>query len=195
VLPVRPVVPPDDATVAPMVSLEFTMPGAVTAALAASVGLPLCLLLIARLPPLAGRNAVQFLVSVTITVAAWAAALLLVPAARPAGAVEIAIGAMLIGSAALVYLEIWSLLSRGYTLALIVAIHQSGGPLTAAELARRYRGGEGLEWIMRHRLVALEAAGLVQRTGDQLVLTPRLGRAAAWSYRIAIALLGLRATG
>jgi hypothetical protein len=178
-----------------MLSLEFTMPGAVTAAFAASIGLPLCLLVIARLPSLAGRNAVQFLVSVLIATAAWAGALMLVPAARPAGAVEIAIGAMVIGSAVLVYLEIWSLLSRGYTLALIVAIHRSGGPLTADELARRYRGGEGLEWIMRHRLAGLEAAGLVQRTGDQLVLTPRLGRAAAWSYRFAVALLGLRATG
>jgi hypothetical protein len=178
-----------------MLSLEFTMPGAVTAAFAASVGLPLCLLVIARLPPLAGRNAIQFLVSVTIAIAAWAAALLLVPTSRPAGAPEIAMGAMVIGSAVLIYLEIWSLLSRGYTLALIVAIHQSGGPLTADELARRYRGGEGLEWIMLHRLAGLEAAGLVQRTGDQLVLTPRLGRATAWSYRVAIALLGLRATG
>jgi hypothetical protein len=195
VLPVRPVVPPDDATGAPMLSLEFTMPGALTAAFAASVGLPLCLLVIARLPPLAGRNAIQFLISVLIAIAAWAGALVLVPAARPAGAAEIAMGAMVIGSAVLVYLEIWSLLSRGYTLALIVAIHQSGGPLTADELARRYRGGEGLEWIMRHRLAGLEAAGLVKRTGDQLVLTQRLGRTAAWSYRIAIAVLGLWATG
>ena len=178
-----------------MLSLEFTMPGAVIAAFAVSVGLPVCLLVIARLPPLAGHNAVQFLISVMIAIAAWAGALLLVPAARPTGAVEIIIGAMVIGSAVLVYLEIWSLLSRGYTLALIVTIHQAGGLLTAAELARRYRGGEGLEWIMRHRLAGLEAAGLVQRTGDQLVLTPRLGRAAAWSYRVAIALLGLRTTG
>jgi hypothetical protein len=178
-----------------MLSLEFTMPGAVSAAFAVSAGLPLCLFLIARLPPLAGRNAVQFLISVTIAIAAWAGALLLVPAARPTSAGEIVIGGMVIGSAMLVYLEIWGLLSRGYTLALIVTIQQSGGPLTAAELARRYRGGEGLEWIMRHRLAGLEAAGMVRRTGDRLVLTPRLGRAAAWSYRIAIALLGLRATG
>jgi hypothetical protein len=178
-----------------MGSLDFTIPGAVIAAFVVSLGLPIYLLALTRVPSLAGRNAVQFLVSASISVAAWAGALLLVPAARPTGALEIALGAMVIGSAMLVYLEIWSLLSRGYTLALIVTIHQAGGSLTAAELARRYRGGEGLEWIMRHRLAGLEAAGLVQRTGDQLVLTPRLGRAAAWSYRVAIALLGLRMTG
>ena len=178
-----------------MLSLEFTIAGAVIAAFVVSAALPLYLLVLVRLPSLAGRNAVQFLVSVLIAVAAWAGTLLLVPAARPTGVVEIALGAMVIGSVVLVYLEIWSLLSRGYTLGLIVTIHRAGSPLTAAELARRYRGGEGLEWIMRHRLAGLEAAGLVQRTGDQLVLTPRLGRAAAWSYRVAIALLGLRATG
>jgi hypothetical protein len=128
--------------------------------------LPVSLLVIVRLAPLAGRNAVQFLVPSRLrSPPAWAAALCLVPAARPTGMVDIVIGAMVIGSAVLVYLKIWGLLSRGYTPALIVTIHQSGSPLTAAEL---------------------EAAGLIQRTGDRLVLTPRLGRAAACSYRVAI---------
>jgi hypothetical protein len=102
---------------------------------------------------------------------------------------------MVIGSAVLVYLEIWGLLSRGYTLGLLTTIHQAGQPLPAAELARRYRGGEGLEWIMRHRLAGLEAAGLVRQDGENLVLTPRLGNAVAWSYRVAVALLGLKVTG
>jgi hypothetical protein len=178
-----------------MLSLEFTMPGAVIAAFVVSTGLPLCLLILARLPSLAGRNALQFLIATLIAIAAWASALLFVPAARPTGAGEIAVAAMVIGSAVLVYLEIWSLLSRGYTLGLVTTIHQSGRPLPAAELARRYRRGEGLEWIMRHRLAGLEAAGLVWRSGDRLVLTSRLGCAVAWSYRIAITLLGLKATG
>jgi hypothetical protein len=178
-----------------MLSLEFTMSGTVIAAFVVSMGLPLCLLILARLPSLAGRNAIQFLISVLITIAAWASALLFVPAARPASAGEIAIGAMVIGSAILIYLEVWALLSRGYTLGLMITIHQSGQPLPAAELARRYRRGEGLEWIMRHRLAGLEAAGLVRRNGENLVLTPRLGCAVAWSYRVAIGLLGLKATG
>ena len=178
----------------PMHSLEFTMTGAVIAALVISVALPLCLLVVARVPTLVGRNALQFLVSVLIAAAAWAVALVLIPPARPTGALDVAVGAMLLGSAALFYLEIWSLLSRGYTLALIVTIHQAGGPLTPAELARRYRSGEGLEWIMRHRLAGLEGAGLVRHEDGQIVLT-HLGRAAAWSYRVAIALLGLRTSG
>src|SRR5215471_5333115 len=98
-----------------MHSLEFTIAGAVMAAFIVSAALPLCLFIVARSPALAGRNAVQFLVSALIAIATWASALLFVPAARPAGFGEIAIGAMVIGSAVLVYLEIWGLLSRGYT--------------------------------------------------------------------------------
>src|SRR5262245_66580548 len=103
-----------------MPSLDFTMPGAVTAALAVSLTLPAYLLVIARLPFLAGRNALQFSISVLVTVAVWLAALAFVPGARPAGGAEVIVGALLLATAVLVYLEIWSLMSRGYTLALLL---------------------------------------------------------------------------
>jgi hypothetical protein len=177
-----------------MPSLDFTIPAAVAAAFAVSFTLPVALLLIARVPLLSGRNALQFLVSAVVTVVAWIIVLLSVPDARSTTVAEIIVGAMLLGAAFLVYLEIWGLLSRGYTLGLLITIRTAGRPLPAAELARRYRGGEGLEWIMRHRLAGLEAAGLVEREGPRLVLT-RLGRAVAWSYRTAVTLLGLKATG
>ncbi len=48
---------------------------------------------------------------------------------------------------------------------------------------------------MHHRMAGLEAAGLVERQGDRVVLTQRRGRLVAWSYRLVIALLGLRTTG
>src|SRR5262245_14261755 len=140
-----------------MASLDFTMPGAVAAAFAVSLSLPGYLFFLARLRSLAGRNALQFLVSLAATIIVWIAVLLLVPAAKPTSAAEVVIGAMVLATAALVYLEIWGLMSRGYTLGLLLTIHQAGRPLSAGELARGYRGGEGLEWIMRHRLAGLEA--------------------------------------
>jgi hypothetical protein len=178
-----------------MPALDFTMPGAVAAAFVAALSLPIFLLLAVRLPFLAGRNGLQFTASVAVTVGAWIVALLVVPGARPAGSAEIIVGIFLLATAVLVYLEIWSLMSRGYTLSLMLTIHHAGRPLPAAELARRYRGGEGLAWIMRHRLAGLEAAGLVRHQDDHLVLTPWLGRAVAWGYRLIIAVLGLKATG
>ena len=178
-----------------MFALDFTIPPSLIAAFVVSLALPLYLFILARLPLLAGRNAIQFLISVVIAIAAWLCALLFVPAAWPTSAADTVLGAMVIGSVVLFYLEIWALLSRGYTLGLIMTIHQSRRPLPAEELARLYHGGEGLEWIMRHRLAGLEATGLVSRTSDQLVLTPGRGRITALCYRIAIALLGLKATG
>ena len=178
-----------------MTSLDFTMPGALAAALVVSLTLPIYLVLFARIPRLSGRNALQFLLSVVTTVIIWVIVLLSVPSARPETAAEIAVAAMLLGAAFLVYLEIWALMSRGYTLGLLIAIEQAGRPLSVAELARRYRGGEGLEWVLRHRLAGLEAARLVRRDGAKLILTAPLGRAVAWSYRLTVALLGLKATG
>lgn len=178
-----------------MLSLDFTMPGALAASLLVSLGFPFVLLFVVRLPRLAGRNALQFLFSTIVAIAVWAIALLLVPAARPNGPAEIVLGAMALGAAILVYLEIWALLSRGYTLGLVITIHQAGRGLSAEELAQGYRRGHGLEWIMRHRLAGLEAAGLVCREADRLVLTPQRGRAVAWGCWAAIWLLGLKATG
>ena len=178
-----------------MSAFDLTMPGSLAAAFVISLGVPVYLVLLARMPGLAGRNALQFLAAVVIATGLWAAAVLLLPAARPESGAEILVGAMVMGSCILFYLEIWALLSRGYTLGLVITIHRAGRPLSAAELTRHYRGGEGLDWIMRHRLAGLEAAHLVRRKGADLVLTPRLGRGAAWSYRIAVAALGLKATG
>src|SRR5262245_31025275 len=178
-----------------MPALDFTMPGPVAAAFLVSLSLPLYLVLVARLPFLAGRNALQFTVTIFVAVVVWIAALQAVTGARPTSSVEFIVGALALATAVLVYLEIWSLMSRGYTLALLLTLYQAGRPLSASELARRYRGGEGLQWIMRHRLAGLEAAGLIRRQGDYLVLTPWLGWAVARGYCVAIVLLGLKATG
>jgi hypothetical protein len=178
-----------------MFPFDFTISGSLTAAFMAAALLPICLFLIVRLPFIAGRNALQFLISVIAVLIAWTGALLFIPAARPHDISDVALGAMVVGTAVVFFLEVWALLSRGYTLGLLITVYRFGRPLPAAELAGSYRSGAGLEWIMRHRLAGLEAAGLVQRSDDAIVLTPRRGRAVASMCRMAIALLGLEATG
>jgi hypothetical protein len=177
-----------------MSSFDFTMPGPLAAAFAVSLALPLCLSVVARLPFLRARNARQFLATVLLAIAAWAMMLRSVPWARPASPADVVVGAMLLGGAILVYLEVWALLSRGYTLGLLVTLYQSRKPLLPSEMADRYRGGEGIEWIERHRLGGLVAAGLVRHAGEQVTLTAR-GQVVAWIYHVAIAILGLRKTG
>jgi hypothetical protein len=175
--------------------LDFTMSGTVAASFLVALSLPLLHLLVVRIGCLRGRNAVQFLVSVMVGVAVWTSILLFVALARPNSGTEIAIGAMILGAGILFFLEIWALLSRGYTLSLLIAVYQAGRPLSAKELAHAYRRGEGLEWILRHRLAGLQSAGLVRQVGDHIILTPQFGRAVALTCRAAVAFLGLKATG
>src|SRR4030095_2243607 len=121
---------------AAMPVLDFAIPGAVAAAFAVSATLPVYLLAIARLPVLAGRVAVQFLISVVVTLAAWVVVLFLLPSARPTNSGETIVGILVLGTAFLVYLEMWGLMSRGYTLSLLLTLHKAGRPLSATELAR-----------------------------------------------------------
>jgi hypothetical protein len=178
-----------------MFPFDFTISGSLAAAFIVAALLPPSLFLIVRLPFIAGRNALQFLISVIAVVIAWTGALLFIPAARPHDISDVVLGAMVVGTAVMFFLEVWALLSRGYTLGLLITIYRSGRPLPAAELAGSYRWGAGLEWIMRHRLAGLEVAGLVYRSDDAIALTPRRGWAVASVCRMAIALLGLEATG
>src|SRR5260370_12756845 len=71
---------------------------------------------------------------------------------RASRVAELATSFMILASALIVYLEIWALLSRGYTLGLLLTLFRGEHPMSDAQLAASYRQGEGVGWIMRHRL-------------------------------------------
>ena len=175
--------------------LDFEMPNALLAALVTGALQPLYLFAITRLPIIADRNAIQFSLSCGATLLLWVLAILLIPDLRDSNLSELVLGLMALGGGMLVYLEAWGLMSRGYTLGILLTLHNARRPLSEAEISRLYRGGEGLEWIMRHRVGGLIAAGVVERRYDDLVLTPRRGRAAARLYKLSISALGMRRTG
>jgi hypothetical protein len=123
----------------------------------------------------------------------WEIMFRLAGGAQPTGA-ELAASLMILAAAVLVYLEAWALLSRGYTLGLLLTLFHRNGPMTDAELAASYRQGEGLGWIMRHRLGALLSVRLV-RQKDNIVVLSLTGLVVARLYRAAIRFLGLKVTG
>ena len=166
-----------------MGELHFATSTPIAAALAVIAAEPLVLAALARLHSLRGRNAAQFGGMALAGFAAWLAAAWQAPAGMPHGL-------LLLLAADLFYLEIWGLLSRGYTLGVLATLAAAGRPLDAAEIAARYRGGAGLEWILRHRLSGMAAAGLVAARGDRLELTP-LGAAVGRCSGAARALLKL----
>ena len=75
------------------------------------------------------------------------------------------------------YLELRSLLSRGYSLRILVDVFRGGGPVSCEELAVLYGNGLGLSGLLRRRLSTLARLHLVAFDGLHAgPLTP-VGRA------------------
>jgi hypothetical protein len=173
--------------------LDFAAGPAVLASLLAAGLFPVILAVLSRLPGLRDRNALQFLASSVAAIGLWGIALH-AHGGQAATAAELVTSFMILAGALLVYLEAWALLSRGYTLGLLLTLFRGKLPMTDAELSANYRQGQGLGWIMHHRLGGLLSARLVRREGDLVALT-FFGLVIARLYRAAIAFLGLKVTG
>ncbi|MCW4116988.1 hypothetical protein NPA31_018675 [Aurantimonas sp. MSK8Z-1] len=164
-------------------------------ALLVALALPVYLFAVARFARLARRNALQFLLSCVVMLLLWIVLALVWPLARPRGVEETLVCLMILGGATLFYLEVWALLSRGYTLGVLLTLLKADRPLAGEDIARLYKGGEGITWIMRHRLSGLIGAGLIARQGEAIALTRPRGLAIARSYGLSIVALGLGRTG
>lgn len=175
--------------------IDFSMPGPLIAALVFGLFLPIPIWLMTRLPSLRGRNPVQFLYAVIVMFVGWLVIVAIVPIFAANSFEGWLVGGMTLAGAALVYLEIWGLMSRGYTLSVIAALYEAKRPLTPNEIAHNYRGGDGLDWIMQHRLGGLEASGMVSRDEDCIKLQAPGGFLVARLYRLCILVLGLKRTG
>ena len=173
--------------------IDFSLTPGVLSALLAGLAFPVCLAIAARVPGLCRRNALQFLAALTVMAGFWVVLVVAPIYEAPSRMPDLCTGLMLLVSGALLHLEAWALLSRGYTLGLLVTLYRSGRPLTGPELARRYRGGEGLAWIMRHRMAGLQSAHLVREDERLLTLTP-FGTLVARLFGATLAVLGLERT-
>lgn len=172
--------------------IDFSLSEPLVATLAIGVLQPLYLAVVTRIPQFKGRNASQFLASCIVTVVLWGLYLTL---ARHVTTEDVVIGGMILIAGGLAYLEVWALLSRGYTLGMLITILNAGRALNSAELAALYRGGEGLDWVMRHRVGGLITSKMLRQSGENLQLSSVPGLQVAWLYRICVAILGLRRTG
>jgi hypothetical protein len=176
--------------------MDFSFPARLVYPAAISLAFPVTLLLVTRVGSLRSHNAAQFLAGALLQMLLWVAGSLLLPDGyRPASLSDWACAGLAVSCALLFYLEVWALLSRGYTLSMLLTLLRAERPLSSEELARKYRGGAGLDWVMQHRVGGLEATGLVRSEREHLALTRPLGTLIAVAYRVAIAVFGLRRTG
>jgi hypothetical protein len=173
--------------------IDLALPGFVALCLGAALIFPGVLMVLARVPVLRARNAWQFALSVAVlaialgVVAWWWEG-------STTGTGDVVVGLMLLGSGLLVELEVWALLSRGYTLGLLLTLLNAEERLDARRLAQAYRGGAGLGWIMEHRLAGLDAARLI-RAEDGMVRLTAGGYVVGVLYRMAVRVLGLARSG
>lgn len=174
--------------------IDFSMPVPIALAFASAGLFPIWLAVSARFAFLARRHALRFLVSASITLATWAIITAVIGSAFTSFG-DLVAGLCLILGALLFYLEVWGLLTRGYTLGILLTLVKAAHPMTAQEIFDGYRDGEGLSWIMRHRIGGLCATGLIERFGDRLTLTSGRGVWIARLQKLGVTVLGLKRTG
>ena len=75
----------------------------------------------------------------------------------------------------LVYMELFSMLCRGFSLALITTLYQNG-PTKVEDIHNLYGSGNGIEWMLTKRLDSIEKIGLVRRNGDTICVNTVHGR-------------------
>ncbi len=176
--------------------MDFSFPARLIYPAVISLIFPITLLLVTRVKSLRSRNAAQFLAGALLQLLLWVlGSLVLSDGYRPDSVRDWACAGLVVSCGLLFYLEVWALLSRGYTLSMLLTLLRAERPLSTEELARKYRGGAGLNWVMQHRVGGLEASGLVRPEGACLTLTRPLGALIVVAYQVAIAVFGLRRTG
>jgi hypothetical protein len=174
--------------------VDFALPPAMAAALAAALLFPPCLAAMSRIGPLAGRHGSAFLASSLIMIVCWLA--IVHWPGFPAFTLAEALGGLFVVLGAVIfYLQLWGLMTRGFSLGILLTLLKTGRPLTGEEIFVAYRDGDGLGWIMRHRLDGLCAAGMIVQDGDRLVLSSPTGTAIAMLNKACVAFFGLRRTG
>jgi hypothetical protein len=79
----------------------------------------------------------------------------------------------------LVYVEVRSLLSRGYSLRILVDILELGGGAGFEDLKSGYGEGMGVRGLLSKRIAGLARIGLIRRTADQIGPLTSVGRLVA----------------
>ncbi len=175
--------------------IDFSMSYPVQITLFISVCFPFILVTMTRIPKLMGRNAHQFFFTFILSAVVWCILIVINPnGISQMGYEPLLAGVCLFAAIMQVYLEIWGLLSRGYSLGILLTFYKANKPLTIGQLAQSYRGGEGLDWLIRHRLSGLASSNLIKLNDNEVSLTLK-GIMVAFVYQYSIRIFGLRCTG
>jgi len=175
-------------------SLNFSLSSAEAIAFLSVLLFPMALIIIARILFFKDRNALQFFVT-TISIFCFWVGGIIYTYFNGTSLNEILSSFMIFFTSLLVYLEIWALLSRGYTLGILLTLSKSSTPLNDKNLAQAYRQGEGLQWLIQHRFSGLFSAKLLFQEKNKICLTPFFGNCTVKIYKLFILMFNLKKTG
>ena len=171
--------------------ISFVPSAPVTWALFAGAATPICVLAVSRWRGALGPGA-KFLLGYGIAVALWVSAVAAPLGAKAGAPDQILLGLLAILAAGVGWANLWGVLTRGYTLRLLLDFLRLAKPVTREELGAAYSGGRGLDWMFRKRLATLAAFGLTRRRNGLITMTSFPGRAVAQLSLIGLRLLGMK---
>jgi len=166
----------------PGLSFEISIP--VLAALIAGGLIPLYLILFAGVSPLR-RADIRMTAAGVTAVVVWAGALSLAsPGLQGHAGADLAAGLLILGCAFMGFMMLWGLLTRGFTLSLLVALAKAERPMSMVELADGYGGGQGASFFADKRITGLRQLGFIREAGDQVRLTAFPGVLSVMCFRV-----------
>ncbi len=104
-------------------------------------------------------------------------------------------GLLLLLSILIFILGLWGLLTRGYSVALLVTLYSLGGKATITELEKKYSGGRGLKWLTTKRLNGLSNAKMIKIEKCKITIRKPLGLLLIKIYKIFQQLFQLKGYG
>lgn len=136
----------------------------------------------------------RFLVSALATVGCYTIAMMFFIAGTNC-TVQMAAGFALVIAVLIFILGFWGLLTRGYSVAILIALAEIGDNARIELVYSHYGRGKGLRWFMEKRLKGLLSFGATDEREDYVCVTPTIGAIIYLFYRGFMACFRLRQFG
>jgi len=163
------------------------------ASLAASVAVPVLLIVLSRWPFLVRDLRTRFRLSCFIAVGLWGVVVLLddkLWRLDPKAFGDIAAGALLILSSILTTFIVWILVALGISTSLLVSLSERADPVEPQAWLADYGPGYGVQDVFKDRLTVLLNSRAALLNGTSLSIASHRGRLTAWLVDIAMVYFG-----
>lgn len=155
--------------------MGFAIPGAILAALASSLLVPVYFLMLSRGPFRVGALGNRYRGAVSLLVLVWIGLGVLLGRDSPTFTEDMVAGGLIVAAASMAMFNAWALLCWGFTLSMMSVLWRAGRPLSLDVWILEHSGGP-IEAFADNRLKVLLGMDLARRDANLVRLTPLKGR-------------------